>query len=107
VVRTPLSTLFPYTTLFRSRHRPLAAREGGAALVGGRPGVTEERVDELAHDGSLQHDQGRAVERCRPERKVNRRRGEPLAAGLPGSRLEARRPHPETALETRGEIGGE
>src|SRR2546421_5082466 len=34
--RPPRSTLFPYTTLFRSRHPPLAGRE--RAVAEGRPG---------------------------------------------------------------------
>src|SRR2546430_9807159 len=40
--RPPRSTLFPYTTLFRSRHEhghdPLLADRGVARLLGGRPG---------------------------------------------------------------------
>src|SRR3712207_8978359 len=31
--RPPRSTLFPYTTLFRSSHRPQAGRPGGSARV--------------------------------------------------------------------------
>src|SRR2546426_4470309 len=48
--RPPRSTLFPYTTLFRSRNRiPLApARPPGEAVrrgAGGRQGVGQDRLD--------------------------------------------------------------
>src|SRR2546430_9477766 len=42
--RPPRSTLFPYTTLFRSRHAragPLRAREGRPARPGGRQGLDQ------------------------------------------------------------------
>src|SRR3712207_8233356 len=44
--RPPRSTLFPYTTLFRSRLRPLEGVEAGRALVGEPVGTGASR---LAH----------------------------------------------------------
>src|SRR5690349_23795002 len=56
--RPPRSTLFPYTTLFRSRHEDLAhfphprASDRGTALGGvqrAQPGRSEEHTSELRH----------------------------------------------------------
>src|SRR2546429_6770286 len=48
--RPPRSTLFPYTTLFRSRPGPLEQRpDGGRQLQAGRLGRQLERRPELEH----------------------------------------------------------
>src|SRR5258708_25967513 len=48
--RPPRSTLFPYTTLFRSPHRPrgvvlVADDKGQAGLAGGGQGVRQGRIE--------------------------------------------------------------
>src|SRR2546425_1849646 len=42
--RPPRSTLFPYTTLFRSRRRPPRRRRGGAPHGRGGPGLGRRRA---------------------------------------------------------------
>src|SRR2546425_10101949 len=43
--RPPRSTLFPYTTLFRSRRRPFTEQRRGGGHAGGRGGRRHARVD--------------------------------------------------------------
>src|SRR6266511_5297845 len=45
--RPPRSTLFPYTTLFRSHSRPGVARAGSVRARGGGHGRSEEHTSEL------------------------------------------------------------
>src|SRR5260221_8256045 len=61
--RPPRSTLFPYTTLFRSRHRLTVSREGADARPGGqhvervlRLGLGEQVADDLDLDAAEQRD---------------------------------------------------
>src|SRR3712207_7173163 len=49
--RPPRSTLFPYTTLFRSRHVPHPAVLGGADRGGGARAGHRRRVDDHAGQG--------------------------------------------------------
>src|SRR5438270_10625340 len=55
--RPPTSTLFPYTTLFRSRHRcdPTAARRRArsSGLLAGRSSRSEEHTSELQSQSNL------------------------------------------------------
>src|SRR5215208_1661294 len=53
--RPPRSTLFPYTTLFRSRRRDAAAQRSPARLAGAlrRPARSEEHTSELQSRGHL------------------------------------------------------
>src|SRR5438445_12825189 len=44
--RPPRSTLFPYTTLFRSSHRPLARRIREQLVRRGRPHVADEYIQD-------------------------------------------------------------
>src|SRR5690349_23482564 len=67
--RPPRSTLFPYTTLFRSRRgQQLAAdiHQRGASL--GLNGVVDAALDGVA--GEDQHEDGEKAERQRDERAV-------------------------------------
>src|SRR5688572_30851438 len=53
--RPPRSTLFPYTTLFRSHRRGWLARHGHGARDGGAPGIERPRagVPHAAHGRHL------------------------------------------------------
>src|SRR2546422_2335466 len=48
--RPPRSTLFPYTTLFRSRVRRVLLREQAPAVVDARPGDVRMDVHAARHD---------------------------------------------------------
>src|SRR2546430_13347666 len=59
--RPPRSTLFPYTTLFRSHPRPVAQRPGQAALA--RPAAVAVHDDgHVARHGPVQADLRRSEE---------------------------------------------
>src|SRR3989442_3316241 len=68
--RPPRSTLFPYTTLFRSKINRAAENGFGPAPPVGVEGVDALRV---ALGGPLRH--GRAVEKARADGRVVRRHG--------------------------------
>src|SRR5215211_8618719 len=51
--RPPRSTLFPYTTLFRSGGRPDRRRRGARDLRAGRPHRSEEHTSELQSHSDL------------------------------------------------------
>src|SRR3712207_6902551 len=73
--RPPRSTLFPYTTLFRSRRRSAAAHRHPRHPAPGDPG--QPRTDRLSH--------GRPDQRARGRREVG--------AGLPGGLLRRSEEH--------------
>src|SRR3989442_11341773 len=64
--RPPRSTLFPYTTLFRSHHRPAAPRARRARRMGRRA-----RGGGLGRDGAARRGTGHPAP-SRPDRKSTR-----------------------------------
>src|SRR3712207_7115286 len=83
--RPPRSTLFPYTTLFRSRdaRRPLTTRARGLRSGAGDGSVAELRVGCLAHRGGLA---GHRLDR----RRVDERLGADLLQVVVGDRKSTR-----------------
>src|SRR5690349_22408235 len=65
--RPPRSTLFPYTTLFRSLPDPALARDAAAAT---REGLTERRAIHLQHQA--EHDRLAREAEARRDRKSTR-----------------------------------
>src|SRR3712207_7826481 len=79
--RPPRSTLFPYTTLFRSPHLPAVVEEGGelGRRVGGvvphravGPAVSADRVEPHGVDGFRQRRPGQAEQVVEQDRKSTR-----------------------------------
>src|SRR5256885_8531675 len=68
--RPPRSTLFPYTTLFRSIARPLEKEDGPHRVVGARVGVAKERARGwIAQIARARDEPIRPIELSVPERE--------------------------------------
>src|SRR5256885_15848345 len=88
--RPPRSTLFPYTTLFRSIARPLEKEDGPHRVVGARVGVAKERARGwIAQIARARDEPIRPIELSVPERERRQHRAGPGAALVAGLRQEA------------------